>query len=53
MAAYHWYFVGAAYGITAVLSLAVLVQSWWRMTKAERRVEPNDAGSSAKVAPTL
>ncbi len=39
MAQYHWYFVWAAYGITAMLSIAVLVHSWQRMAKAERRVE--------------
>ncbi len=45
MAQYHWYFVAAAYGITAILSLAVLTHSWWRMAQAERRAE-----SQAKIS---
>jgi hypothetical protein len=40
MAAYHWYFVGAAYGLTAFLTLVVVLHSWRRMVIAERRIDP-------------
>jgi hypothetical protein len=38
MAAYHWYFVAAAYGITFAGSAAVLFLSWRRMVRAEKMV---------------
>lgn len=35
MVQWHWHFVAAAYGITALLSLAVLGWSWRVMRRAE------------------
>jgi heme exporter protein CcmD len=34
----HWAFIWAAYGVTAVGTIAVLVQSLMAMRRAERRV---------------
>jgi heme exporter protein CcmD len=35
----QWDFVIAAYGLTALMTAAVLVNSWWAMRTAEKRAD--------------
>lgn len=39
MMASHWTFVAAAYGITAIGTLVILLQSWRWMRQSETRVD--------------
>lgn len=46
----QWAYVAAAYGVTAVLTLAVLIWAWRAMVRAERAADASRADRPRKDA---